>query len=112
MCGCVQSGCKDGVSGGVLAAIMVIEALALIVGYFYFYVYCYKKKYLKRKASKSNVKNSQVQHDHQDSIRNEDVVLATEPNFNHEQSQDSTDNESNISPPECCIVFFNERLPK
>ena len=111
-CGCVQSGCKDGVSGGVLAAIMVIEALAFIVGYFYFYVYCYKKKYLKRKASKSSVKNSQVQHDHQDSIRNEDVVLATEPNFNHEQSQDSTDNESNMSPPECCIVFFNERLSK
>ena len=106
-CGCVdrpvatgaaQSGCKDGVTGGVLAVIMIIEALALMVGYFFFYVYCYKKKYLERKASKYSVKNSQVQHDHQDGVRNGDVVLATEGSFNDEQSQDSIDNESNISP--------------
>ena len=106
-CGCVdrpvatgaaQSGCKDGVTGGVLAVIMIIEALALMVGYFFFYVYCYKKKYLERKASKYSVKNSQVQHDHQDGVRNGDVVLATEGSFNDEQSQDSIDSESNISP--------------
>ena len=106
-CGCVdppvvtgaaQCDCKDGVTGGVLAVIMVIEALALIAGYFYFYVYCYKKKYLKRKASKYSVKNSQVQHDHQDGIRDGHVGLPTEGNFNDEQNQDSIDNESNVSP--------------
>ena len=105
-CGCVdrpvvtgaaQSGCKDGVTGGVLAVTMVIEALALMLGYFFFYVYCYKKKYLERKALKYSVKNSQVQHDHEDSVRNADIVLARRDNFNDEQSQDSIDNELNIS---------------
>jgi len=37
--------CKGGVTGGVLAVIVIFEAVCFVGGYFLFYVYCYKRQY-------------------------------------------------------------------
>ena len=37
--------CKGGVTGGVLAFIVIFEAICFVGGYYLFYVYCYKRQY-------------------------------------------------------------------
>lgn len=48
------SDCEGGVTGAMLAVIILGEAFVIAVCYYFFYVYCYKHNYLGRKANKPN----------------------------------------------------------
>ena len=52
-----SSGCDGGVKGGILAVIMIFEALAFVVAYFFLYIYCYKRRYLPKKKLKIQTMN-------------------------------------------------------
>ncbi|XP_057311796.1 uncharacterized protein LOC130649525 [Hydractinia symbiolongicarpus] len=56
--GAAKGTCEGDVKGGVLAVVMIMEALAFVVAYFFLYSYCYKRQYLPRKQAK----NSNLQH--------------------------------------------------
>jgi len=53
--GAAQQNCDGGVSGGLLAVIMVLEAFFIIICYLVFYVYCYTRVYKRKQEAKYSV---------------------------------------------------------